>query len=207
MEDPLVRLPELLCDHEAAAQTVELPRKLGRPEVRGGEHRDLRVGAAHVDGAARVAAVGAYRDRIVPREPGAGESQRDRGEAGQDAQVLPAEPLAEQAHDAEETGVPRREHDHGSLRVLDPRERLARGRPSRPRRARAPRRASPGAARPPRRARRSRKQVSGLLVERPSIEADDGYAVPAHAGLQAVSSRAPGLAPAGSRVSKSTRMT
>ena len=124
VEDPLVGLPELLRDHEAAAQTVELLRELGRPEVGGGEDRDLGVGAAHVDGAARVAAVGAYRDRIVPGEPGPREGQRDRGEAGQDTQVLPPEPLPEQAHDAEETGVPGREHDHRILCVFDPRERL-----------------------------------------------------------------------------------
>ena len=55
--------------------------------------------------------------------------------------------------------------------------------------------------------RRFREQTFDLLVERPSIETNDGDAVPAHAGLHAVSVRAPGLAPAGSRVSKSTRMT
>src|SRR5919112_1749283 len=55
--------------------------------------------------------------------------------------------------------------------------------------------------------RRVSEQTFDLLVERSSIETNDGYAAPAHAGPHVVSSRAPGLAPAGSRVSKSTRMT
>src|SRR5215210_989119 len=120
VEDSLVWLAELLGDHETAPEAFERPGEFGWPETGGGEDRDLGMGAADVGGAAWVATVGADCDRIVPREPCPGESQRDRRETWQDAQVLPAEPPCEKTHDAEESRVPRREHDHWALRVFDP---------------------------------------------------------------------------------------
>jgi hypothetical protein len=69
--------------------------------------------------------VGADRDRVLPRETGAGECQRYRGEARQDTQVFPPEPFTEDTHDAEETGVTGREHYHGTLSTFDPRERFS----------------------------------------------------------------------------------
>jgi len=150
--------------------------------------------------------VGADRNRVLPREPGAGECQRYRGKARQDTQVLPPEPFAEEANDAEETGVPGREHYHRALCIFDPCERLREvclqnhGTVS----VNTEHLQVPPAAGDE---RRVCKQTFDPLVERPSIETDDGYAAATHAGLHAVKARAPGLAPVGSRVSKSTRMT
>src|SRR5215204_1587097 len=206
VKDSLVCLAQLLGHHKGAVQPTQRLREFGWSEIRGGEDGDLRVGAADVDGATGVAAVGADRDRVVPREPGAGERQRYRGEARKDTQVLPPEPFAEEAHDAEETGVPGREHDHGALTTFDPRERL--GEVSlqnngtvavNTEHLQVPPATSDE--------RRVSEQTFDLLVERSSIETNDRYAAPAHAGPHTVSSRAPGLAPAGSRVSKSTRIT
>src|SRR5215213_5423862 len=90
VEHPLVRLPKFLSNHEAAVQAVELLRKVGGPEVGRREDRYLGMGAAHIDGAARFPAVSADRYRVVPRESDPGESQRDRGQTRQDAQVLTA---------------------------------------------------------------------------------------------------------------------
>ena len=103
-------------------------------------------------------------------------------------------------------GSPGCEHDHGILTTFDPRERLSEvslqdhGTVA----VNTEHLQVPPAAGDE---RRFREQTFDLLVERPSIETNDGYAAPAHAGPHAVSARAPGLAPAGSRVSKSTRMT
>ena len=124
VEDPLGGPTELLRDYQAATQIVERFREFGRSKVGGGQNSDLRVGAADVDGETGVATVGADRNGIVPREPGTGERHRDRGEARQDPQVFPPEPFAKEAHDAEETRVPGREHYHRTFCICDPRERL-----------------------------------------------------------------------------------
>ena len=60
----------------------------GAPAGRG-QHRHLRVGAAHVDRRTQVTAVGAHHDSVVPGHPGAGEGQRDRGHRGQDHGARP----------------------------------------------------------------------------------------------------------------------
>ena len=74
------------------------------------------MGATDVDGAARVAAVGADGDGVVPVEAGAGEGERHGGDTGHDAQVLGPEPFPEQTHDAEESGVPGGQDDDRSVR-------------------------------------------------------------------------------------------
>src|SRR5919112_3901853 len=206
LKDPLTHLAELLGDHKCAIQPAQRFREFGRSEVGGGEDGDLWMGAADVDGAAGGAAVGADGNRAIPREPGAGESQRDRGESRQDTQVLPPKPVAEKAHDAEETGVSRSEHHHGTFGTLDPRERLRKVALQRHGTVavKADHVEVPSAADDE---RRVPEQTFDLLVERPSIEANHGYTAPAHAEPHAVSASAPGLAPAGSRVLKSTRMT
>ena len=101
-----VRIADPLGDEEGAFPPLQLPRELGGAEFRGGEDRHLRVRPADVHGAAGVPAVGADRHGVVPREPGAREGERNGGDAGQDAQLLPAEPPGEEAHDAEEARVP-----------------------------------------------------------------------------------------------------
>ena len=188
------------------SRLAELLSEFGRSEVPGGEDGDLGVRAADVDGATGITAVGANRNRVVPREPGAGECQRYRREARQDPQIFPPESFAKEAHDAEETGVPGREHYHRSFCIFDPRERLGEvslqdhGTVA----VNTERLQVPPAANDE---RRVREQTFDLLAEWPSIETNDGYAIPIHAGPHAVKARAPGLAPAGSRVSKSTRIT
>jgi transposase InsO family protein len=77
------------------------------------------VRPADVPGAAGIPPVGAHRDRIIPRAPGPREGERDGGDAGEDAQVLDPEPLAEETHNAEESRVPGGEHYDRLLRFFD----------------------------------------------------------------------------------------
>ncbi len=111
--------PSLSATTKVRLQTFQLPGELGGSEARGGEDRDLRVGAADVDGAAGIAAVGADGERRRPRRARRGRRPgRRRRRPGRTRRFSAPEPLSEQAHDAEEAGVPRGEHDDRTVRRL-----------------------------------------------------------------------------------------
>ncbi|GAA1666643.1 hypothetical protein GCM10009680_02750 [Streptomyces yatensis] len=82
-----------------------------------GEDGDLGVGAADVDRAAQIAAVGDDDLGVVPGHPGPGEGGGDGGDGGDDLDLESVLGSAQGADDAEEAGVAVGQ-DHGGAAVL-----------------------------------------------------------------------------------------
>ncbi len=111
--DPLLTGTERGRDDEDASggPVGERGAELGGSGARSGQHGDLVVRTARVDGRPRIAAVRADDDRVVPGQPEPGEGRGDGGDTGAYVEGVAGEPFRQGPDDPEEPGVPRGQHD------------------------------------------------------------------------------------------------
>lgn len=114
--DPFLRGAQGLADDEGAVHFTEQQREFGGTGAGRGEHGDLGVGAADVDGAAQGAFVGDHDAGVVPGHSGPREGLGDRRHAGHDLDLQAVFRCAQRPYDTEEARVAVGE-DHGGAPV------------------------------------------------------------------------------------------